>query len=398
MIALLLPVIGASSPEPNPPKWPDSVHVFSPGDDGECASVAAKIFETNGGMDSNGQFVSSRHALLFKPGTYSCAVPVGYYTQVRGGLDLNLTLKAQMKAILKAILKANLEGCAQGYLEGCQGYLKEGYLGAFKSYFSLYHIQVLGLGSSPDEVVFTDSKGVHCQEAGKAPSPGALDTFWRSAENFKTEADYDWITDKGMLWAVSQAAPLRRVHVTHSLMLTEVVPNVGAGYASGGFLADSLVDGIIQAGGQQQWLTRNVQAGAWKDGAWSRVFVGVEGAPDARCGGGSGNMVVVPKTPTIAEKPYIAFDEVAKWTLRVPALRTASSGTSWTAGAGPSSSDAVYSFTQVYVATAADSAAAINAKLAAGLHVVLSPGIYELEDTLQLSTPNQVLLGLGLAT
>ena len=80
MIALLLPVIGS---EPNPPKWPDSVHVFSPGDDGECASVAAKIFETNGGKDSNGQFVSSRHALLFKPGTYSCAVPVGYYTQVR---------------------------------------------------------------------------------------------------------------------------------------------------------------------------------------------------------------------------------------------------------------------------------------------------------------------------
>ena len=261
---------------------------------------------------------------------------------------------------------------------------------------------MLGLGSSPDEVVFTDSKGVHCQEAGKMPSPGALDTFWRSAENFKTEANHDWgYKDhpyKGMLWAVSQAAPLRRVHVTHSLMLTE-----GNGYASGGFLADAIVDDTIQAGGQQQWLTRNVQVGAWNGGAWNRVFVGVEGAPDARCGDGMatppvGNVVVVAETPTIAEKPYIAFDEVAKWTLRVPALRTASSGASWTAGAGPSSSDAVYSFTQVYVATAADSAAAINKKLDAGLHVVLSPGIYKLDATLQLSTPNQVLLGLGLAT
>ena len=52
------------------------------------ASLGSReIFETNGGKDSNGQFVSSRYALLFKPGTYSCAVPVGYYTQVRGGLE-----------------------------------------------------------------------------------------------------------------------------------------------------------------------------------------------------------------------------------------------------------------------------------------------------------------------
>ena len=208
---------------------------------------------------------------------------------------------------------------------------------------------MLGLGSSPDEVVFTDSKGVYSEQGGSTVEEGALDTFWRSAENFKTEANHDWGPDKGMLWAVSQAAPLRRVHVTHSLMLFEVAPDTSggfaAGFASGGFLADAIVDGTIQAGGQQQWFTRNVQ-GAWAGGAWNPVFVGVEDAPDARCGGGgSGNMVVVPKTPTIAEKPYIAFDEVAKWTLRVPALRTASSGASWTAGGGPSSSDAVYSFT-----------------------------------------------------
>ena len=255
---------------------------------------------------------------------------------------------------------------------------------------------MLGLGSSPDEVVFTDIKGVYSDQGGSTKQEGALDTFWRSAENFKTNA-------KGMLWAVSQAAPLRRVHVSNNLMLFQVVPNVGAGYASGGFLADSLVDGDIQAGGQQQWFTRNVQAKAWTGGIWNPVFVGVEGAPAAHCGMSVEKKtlarVVVAQTPKIAEKPYIAYDEVAKWTLRVPALsNTPSSGASWTAGAGPSSSDAVYSFTQVYVATATDSATVINAKLAAGLHVVLSPGIYELEDTLQLSTPNQVLLGLGLAT
>ena len=133
---------------------------------------------------------------------------------------------------------------------------------------------MLGLGSSPDEVVFTDSKGVYSEQGGSTVEEGALDTFWRSAENFKTEANHDWGPDKGMLWAVSQAAPLRRVHVTHSLMLFEVAPDTSggfaAGFASGGFLADAIVDGTIQAGGQQQWFTRNVQAKAWKGGTWTR--------------------------------------------------------------------------------------------------------------------------------
>ena len=84
---------GDTGSEPNPPVWPASVDVFSPGDDATCASVAASIFKTNGGKSppNNGQFVASRHALLFKPGTYSCAVPVGFYTQV-GGVRMTLRL------------------------------------------------------------------------------------------------------------------------------------------------------------------------------------------------------------------------------------------------------------------------------------------------------------------
>lgn len=244
--------------EPNPPQWPDSVHVFGPGDDALCASVAADIFKTNGGMtpEDNGQFVSGRYALLFKPGSYSCPVPVGFYTQV------------------------------------------------------------LGLGASPDDVVFTDSKGVHCEEGAKMPKIGALDNFWRGAENFKTEANFAWSTGTGMLWAVSQAAPLRRVHVTNDLALYEYEPPWGAaGFASGGFLADSLVDGSTLAGSQQQWLARNAKVGdKWKGGVWNPVFVGVEGAPAVHCGL-KDPAVAAPTTPAIAEKPYLSVDAADRWSL-----------------------------------------------------------------------------------
>ena len=64
-----------------------------------------------------------------------------------------------------------------------------------------------------------------------------------------------------------------------------------------------------------------------------------------------------------------------------------------------SPADVVVDFSEVYVAdNHTDTATTINAKLAAGLHVVLSPGIYSLQSPLHLSHPNQVLLGLGLAT
>eukprot|EP01047_Picozoa_sp_COSAG01_P016129 COSAG01_NODE_819_length_13340_cov_133.198172_12_plen_176_part_00 len=56
-------------------------------------------------------------------------------------------------------------------------------------------------------------------------------------------------------------------------------------------------------------------------------------------------------------------------------------------------------FSSVYVASAeTDTALSINRKLGQGLHVVMSPGVYHLEEALRLSTSGQVLLGLGLAT
>jgi hypothetical protein len=63
-----------------------------------------------------------------------------------------------------------------------------------------YYTQVLGLGKSPDDVVFDAARGVYSEEGDQTDMNGALSTFWRSAENFRTRSE--------MLWAVSQAAPL----------------------------------------------------------------------------------------------------------------------------------------------------------------------------------------------
>ena len=53
-----------------------------------------------------------------------------------------------------------------------------------------------------------------------------------------------------MLWAVSQASPLRRVVVNGDLLLFEYNSGSAAGYASGGYMSDSYVSGKITSGSQ----------------------------------------------------------------------------------------------------------------------------------------------------
>ena len=335
---------GAAADEPNPPRWPSSVRVFAPGDTDIQATVNA-AFAVNGGHDppNHGEFSDVRFAFLFKPGEYTEDVPVGYYTQV------------------------------------------------------------VGLGATPDDVVFTGAKGVFCEEGSYDFTSGALTTFWRAAENFRSKATNTWWKGAaGMLWAVSQAAPLRRIHVDGNLYLWQYTNGPAAGFASGGFLANAQLDGDLSFGSQQQFLTRNARVrGTVPEGVWNMVFVGVEGAPANHCGRGSDGadkpFVTVDRTPIVAEKPYLTIDAATgRYTLVRPAARSDTTGPAFSFDAA---SDAAIPFSRVYVADAAiDTAASINAKLDAGKHVVLAPGIFDLDAPLRLTHAGQCLLGLGLAT
>ena len=107
---------------------------------------------------------------------------------------------------------------------------------------------------------------------------------------------------------------------------------------------------------------------------------GTMGAPASHCGNtGGGPFVTVPTTPTIAEKPYMTVAPNGKYTLAVPPLRSESIGPDW-----DDSKATKIGFESIYVAVPEESAATINAKLAEGLHVLLSPGIYNLTEALQV--------------
>ncbi|GIE95010.1 hypothetical protein Ari01nite_24750 [Paractinoplanes rishiriensis] len=244
-----------------------------------------------------------------------------------------------------------------------------------------FFTQVAGLGLVPDQVNINGH--VHV-EADWWPdgSQNATQNFWRAAEGLSVTPG-----DGLDRWSVSQAAPYRRMHVRGNLALSD------GGWSSGGFIADSKIDGQIQSGSQQQFLTRNSAMGSWSGSNWNQVFVGSTGAPGNSFP--SPPYTTIGTTPVIAEKPYLYVDSAGAYQVFVPALRSNTSGTTWQSGTPAGTSLPISTF---HVVKPGDTASTINAALAAGKNLLVTPGVYQLNQTLNVTRAGTVVLGLGLAT
>ncbi|SEF16721.1 discoidin domain-containing protein [Streptomyces sp. Ag109_O5-10] len=240
-----------------------------------------------------------------------------------------------------------------------------------------FYTSISGLGLNPDD---TQINGDVTVDAGWF-NGNATQNFWRSAENFAITPSNG--TDR---WAVAQAAPFRRIHVKGGLNLA---PN-GYGWASGGYIADSKIDGTVGPYSQQQWYTRDSSVGGWTNGVWNMTFSGVQGAPATDFA--TGSYTTLDNTPVSREKPFLYLDGNA-YKVFVPAKRTNARGVSWPANAGTS-----LPLDQFYVVKPGATAATINQALAQGLNLLFTPGIYHLNQTINVTRANAVVLGLGLAT
>jgi hypothetical protein len=276
-----------------------------------------------------------------------------------------------------------------------------------------YYTQVAGLGALPSDTVVNGAVDVfnNLCTAG-TQNCNADDNFWRSLSNVMLNVTLPGsppayappvgdpfgtgCANSAEIWAASQASPLRRVIVNGSVVFQDYCANNN--YASGGFIADSQVSGDLDFYGNQQYMVRNSTIGGANgcpQGLWNMVYSGVQGAPAPVFTGQCEQNTVLSSSPVTEEEPFLFADSSGNYNVFVPAVQHGSSGPSWASGQEAGTSLPLSKF---FVATPSTPALAITAALALGKNLILSPGVYDLDQPIVVSRPGTVVLGLGLAT
>ncbi len=241
-----------------------------------------------------------------------------------------------------------------------------------------YYMQILGLGLSPNDVVIEGAV-----RSNTTHGKSVLTNFWRSVENLTVIPP----VDSANKWGVSQAAPMRRVYIKGNLDLFD------KGYASGGFLADSKIDGILSSGPQQQWFTRNSEFGNWTGGVWNMMFVGVPDAPPEDWP--ESPFTIIKETPVIREKPFLTYDEKG-FNVKIPELKQNTIGPDWV---NQTPNYNTISLSEFYVANPeTDNSKSINSALKRGKNLLFTPGIYSLDNTIEVLNKGTIIMGIGMAT
>jgi hypothetical protein len=106
-------------------------------------------------------------------------------------------------------------------------------------------------------------------------------------------------------------------------------------------------------------------------------------------------MTTLATTPTARDVPYLYVDSAGNYHVFAPSLRTNASGASWAGGSTPGTS---LPMSQFFVATPSNTAAQINAALAQGCNLFFTPGVYNINQTINVTNPNTVVLGIGFPT
>jgi hypothetical protein len=261
-----------------------------------------------------------------------------------------------------------------------------------------YYTQVAGLGASPRDVVINGSIDVYNQCVGAGGTNCiALINFWRSLSNLTINtAGGTGCQTNTEFWAVSQAAPMRRVDVNGLTSFMDYCSG-GPQFASGGFVANSQFTGsTIVNGSQQQFIVRNSNLDGWTNGVWDQVFVGDNGAPAQSFGSpGAQPYTTVATSPITQEEPFLYTDASGAFKVFVPAVQHNSVGPTWTGGSEAGTSLPIDRF---FIASPQTPEGLINLALARGQDLILTPGVYDVASPIKVSNPDTIVLGLGLAT
>lgn len=247
-----------------------------------------------------------------------------------------------------------------------------------------YYTTVSGAGETPTDVTV----GSLYVSDNVLANKNSTCTFWRGVENFTVDSD--------STWAVSQGTSMRRMQINGNLKLSF---SGDKAWSSGGFLANSKVNGTVDPGSQQQWLSRNDEWTRWGHvSSHNYVFSGCKGnVPASAWTDSKGRSTVLETTERMAEKPFLVYDDVVGYSVFVPDMQKDTSGITWQDGLHEEAGYFV-PLDSFYIASERDTAATLNDALKDGYHLLFPAGHYKLESPLEVTNPNTIVMGMGYAT
>ncbi|WP_052081102.1 hypothetical protein [Pseudomonas sp. ML96] len=362
----LAPTAVSSAPNKSTPALPDfgpNVTIFTP------TTPVAEINSTLQSFSNEPEFSQNRHAVFFMPGVY--------------GSDAGQDDPATATGIVNSEVG--------------------------------YYTAIYGLGKTPQEVRINGALHVEPKQENPGGNPqdgtlvsNSLTKFWRSLSNLTINPIQRPVGDDAQLpypegiapphtmrWAVSQAAPLRRINILGDLELNGRYGTM----AFGTYIANSNVQGSVISGdgtvgaAQAHWYTRNSTINQWNGRAINYVFSGVLGAPGSNFDPGS--ITSQATTPVTREAPFLYVDAQKQFNVFVPRVKSHGSGHDWEVSAQTGKQLPIQTF---YIAKPSDSASTINAQLQQGKNLIVTPGVYVLGEPIKVNRAGTVVLGLGFPT
>ena len=330
------------------------------------------------------QFNNDGYAVFFEPGTYgSAATPlvfeVGYYTEVAGlgAVPQDTTINGQIEVFPNALDCASSSDC---------------WANSTVNFWRSMSNLTLNVMDSANNYV---------------PQPiTQLPPIGDSADCYGGPTD---------MWSVSQATPVRSMIINGTLNFQAYCSQTGYGsndYGSGSYVANSEINGQLDWSGNQQGIARNSDFDSTAGYVWNYVYSG-DGCPPGytppagtACsptkdvfnntqGVNGDQFTELPQSPVTEEEPFLYTDSSGNLNAFVPAVQRNSTGPNFLSGSEAGSSLPLSSF---FIANPTTPVSSINAALAHGKNLILTPGVYNLRDSIVAPHPDTVILGLGFPT
>jgi len=352
------------------------------------------------------QFDDNGYALLFEPGTYGSATTplvfqVGYYTEVAGlgPVPQDTVINGQIDVFPNALDSEPGPGnCFVPVGQTC--------------YWANSTVNFWRSLSNLDLNVMAPSSTLY------VPTP-----ISQAAPINDTSNCFGGSTD---FWSVSQATPVRSVIINGNLNFQSFCSETNFqsnNFGSGSYVANSEINGQLDWSGNQQGIARNSDFESAAGFVWNYVYSG-DGCPPgytptttnsapgpAACSptenafngtsaigngtdgiNGVNQITELPQSPVTQEEPFLYTTSTGAWNAFVPAVQHNSTGPNFLNGTEAGTSVPLSDF---FIANPGTPEGQIQAALDHGQSLVLTSGVYDLNNALVVRHPGSIVLGLG---